>query len=137
METGTLIKKTIEEQVFIKINVMRQNELTAKQANEIEKLEGRIKCDFFLLVWKYFGISECQAKQFSDQELKALFFIVHKKAEKTAVYIKTLSAITVVGWFMVNSYGAGSDTVDFTNSVRKLKKKLGNSFDPVKILRSI
>lgn len=133
--TEALIKPAnIQEQLLSKISEMRRNNLTAKQKQDLKAFAEKTTRSFKILTWRYFGISESQVQELSDQELEALFLIVHERAKKTAVYMKILGyGIPIIGWIIIFP---GSDTICLTNSTRKLRSMLRDSFNPAKILRN-
>ncbi|OGM99541.1 MAG: hypothetical protein A3B91_01975 [Candidatus Yanofskybacteria bacterium RIFCSPHIGHO2_02_FULL_41_29] len=129
---GALIRHaTVKEEVISKLNLMKQNNLTANQVRRIKYLKGQIWQLFYELTESYFGIDNQQIRELTDQELEALVSIVIKRAQKTSRILKVLCVVTIIGSVFIND----SDNVLFTKYVRELKKMLGSDFDLVKILR--
>lgn len=135
MTTETLVKPAnAKEQLLGKISEMRQKNQTAKQKEEIEFHERRLIDGFKKFSWRYFGVNKEQIQELSDQEIEALFLLVSELARKTAVYMRILGiSIPLVGWIAILQE---SETIQFANSMRKLKKTFGNSFNPVRIIRA-
>lgn len=135
MTTEALIKPAnIQEQMLGKIGEMRQNNLTARQKQDIGKFQYIARSSFKKLTWRYFGISETQTQELSDQELEALFLIVSERAQKSSVYMKILGyGIPLIGWLIILDE---SDTIHLTNSTRKLRSMLRNTFNPAKLIRN-
>lgn len=131
-----LIENTPKEQILAKINEMRQKNITAKQKAEINDLEIRIGKSFSNLTTKYFGIDEGQTQQLSDHELQALFAIVRERAHEEAIRVRIWCIISIFGMMpLYLEQPSPFKTINLTNAVTKLKKMLGDSFDPVKIIR--
>lgn len=126
MPTEAMIKPAnIEEQVLAKINELKQKKLTAKQKNKLEWLGHRLRCSFEWLTLKYYGIDKSQIRELTDPELNALFNIVYNRSRKISVFIRILCFGIPIDDF---------DTVLLVESNRKLRKILGSSFDPVKVI---
>ncbi len=135
MTTENLIKPAnIQEQLLGKISEMRQKNLTAKQKEEIELHGGRLVRSFKIFSWRYFGIDKEQIKKLSKQEIEALFLLVSKRVSKTAICMITLGClIPIIGWIIILPE---SQAITHAHSLRKLKKMLGNGFNPTQIIRS-
>lgn len=142
MATETLVKTAIiEEQVFAKISNMRQSNLTTEQTNQIRHLKNIVRECFTVLNSNYFGLSREQIFEFSDKELEALFGLIYKRAAKTSFYVKIFFyGVPIIGWFSYFVQGSTnppmSYTFAFTDSTRKLKKMLGDSFNPVTVIQN-
>ncbi|MDP3792273.1 MAG: hypothetical protein Q8Q89_00945 [bacterium] len=134
MTTEALVKPAnIQEQLLGKISEMRQNNLTAKQKQDIKGCTNTARTGFKKLTWRYFGISETQIQEFSDQEVEALFILVFERAQKASIYMKILGyGIPLIGWLIILNE---SESIALTNSTRKLKSMLRNSFNPAKLMR--
>ncbi|MBI2063401.1 MAG: hypothetical protein HYT65_00195 [Candidatus Yanofskybacteria bacterium] len=131
---GQLIENTVTEQLLVDIGEMRRMNLTAKQKEKIEGIVEKIRLSFYELTMEYFGIDQNQTLRLSDQKLKALFMLISARAQKTYIYMLALGIlIPVFGWGLILT---NSRTIALVFSVRKLKKILGNSFDPVAIIRN-
>ena len=135
MTTEALVKPAnIQEQLLGKISEMRQSNLTGKQKQDIRRFTDIARTSFRSLTWRYFGIGEAQIQEFSDQEVEALFMLVFERAQKASVYMKILGyGIPIFGWTVIL---CDSETIALTNSTRKLKYILRNSFNPVKLMRN-
>jgi len=131
METEALIRPTAKEEVLRKISQLKQKNLTAERMSNIESLMISIKVSFISLADHYFGLDCGQMRELPDQELEALFLIVTERAGRTSIILK-ISGLRIIASILEEC----PRTVRFTDSVHKLKKILGNDFDPVKILRS-
>lgn len=131
---GQLIENTVTERLLGKISEMRKNNLTEQQKDDLARLAKKARRSFELLALRYFGIGWTQIQELSDQEVEALFLLVYERAKKTAVYMKVLAyGIPIVGWISIRD---DSDTIKLTDTTRKLRSMLRNSFNPVKIIRS-
>ena len=135
MTSESLVKPAnIQEQLLGKISDMRQKNLTAKQKEEIKYLERRLVSGFKTFSWNYFGVNKEQIQELSDHEIEALFLLVAEKAGKTAIYMRILGfGIPIIGWTIILTE---SETIRFSNSVRKLKQMVRNGFNPTQIIRS-
>lgn len=139
MTTEALVKPAnIQEQLLGKIGEMRQNNLTAKQKQNIQEYikeySDDLRKSFERLTWKRFGISESQIQELSDQELGALFLLVYERAKKSSICHKILFYSTFV-WIIAFPCKP-PDSVLLTNCTRKLRSILGNGFNPVKLIRN-
>ena len=129
----SLIKPSnIQEQLLGKINDMRQKNLTAKQKKDIDEYEKQLVRGFGELSWKYFGVSKEQIQELTDPEIEALFSLVSKRANKTAICIRLLGLnLPIINWMFCLEF----KSILFTKSVRKLNKILGNDFSTAQIIR--
>lgn len=150
--TNALVKpSTIQEQLLGKISEMRQEieqeNLTKEHGAKVEHMIRSFGYTFESLVWKYFKINKQKIQKLSDQELNTLFALVSERAGIKAPYIKfgvySFLFISIIGWSallpMILSDDSGismGNTLDFINLQRKLRKILGDDFDPIKIIRS-
>ncbi|MBI2669655.1 MAG: hypothetical protein HYX20_00690 [Candidatus Yanofskybacteria bacterium] len=128
---GQLIENKTIEQLLIKISEMRRNNLTAKQQQNLKKLIRRVTESFGQLTWQYFEINGPQIQELSDQEFEALFLLVYERAKKASVYTKILDYIV---WLILHNI---PNTIFLTNSIRKIRSQMGNSFNLVKIAKII
>lgn len=115
------------------IEIMGQINLKAEQEQKIINLKKEAKYCFKVLAWRYFGLSDINIQQLSDKEVNDLFNLVSQKANADSFKTKIALTASVVGWFAV---GKGQiPDVWFVMSINKLKKSLGNNFDPVELIR--
>ena len=135
MTTEALVRPSnIQEQLLGKIRDMRQNNLTAKQKKDIDMYEKQLVNGFRIFSWKYFGVSQEQILELTDEEIEALFSLVYSRARKTSIYMTVIGVcIPIFGWAIILPE---SESISFTSSVRKLNKMLGNGFSTAKTIRT-
>lgn len=138
MDTEELVRPAnLEEQVLGKIHQIRINNLTTRQKKDAYLIEKDMVDVFRELVFKHYGIYWDQVLELPDDELRALFDLVHKRAKRIARMIKIpLWATPILGWVAIIIADNDSSIFALDNKVRELKRMRGEIFNPTKIIRT-
>jgi len=142
-ESPGLIRQTADEQFLVRLQQLKEKNLSAAEAAAREQNSRRIQdefaADFVALSWSLLRISEAQlGSDFSDADLKKLASLIYERCRSRMLGQKAFAFLVPIGWvFGPILYTDGElHSWRYRKRYEALRKAYGEEFFPYDRLKN-